>query len=202
MCRKYSGCESGQTLIEVVVALSVAVVVISSILGLITASNRKATLARQSSEATKLVQEGLEIVRNIRDSNAQVVEVGLRQGGTFCSIQQPPVPPGHFCSFNELYDIEQTTLSTEDNHLDNSGYYIVAGAPDLFNGDNEARLLNGVFSRKIKISDTAIGSSPPSICGDTTLTFSQVKRVTVEVDWNSPSGLQTKQSTTCLTIWK
>jgi len=192
MCRKNSGCESGQTLIEVVAALGVAVVVISSILGLITASNRKATLARQDSEATKLVQEGLEIVRNTRDTNA-VIKAGYENdGGGPVSCVTAPTP----CTFNALYTYTQGTFYA---HLDNSGQEILDNPPSAT--DNEAQLLGGVFRREIIISDDPIGN-PSSICLDSSLTAAQVKRVTVEVDWGSPSGTQTKKATTCLTPWR
>ena len=59
----------GDTLVEVLVALAVATVVISALtsLGIVTINNVR--YIKDEDQSTKYAQEGMETVRNIRDSN-------------------------------------------------------------------------------------------------------------------------------------
>ncbi|MBI5123613.1 prepilin-type N-terminal cleavage/methylation domain-containing protein [Candidatus Roizmanbacteria bacterium] len=59
----------GQTLVEVLVALAIAVVVITSITVLSIASLSNAQFVRDQSQATKYAQEGIEAMRSLRNSN-------------------------------------------------------------------------------------------------------------------------------------
>lgn len=62
--------EKGQTLIEVVITLGIALIIITSILVLVNASNRRATIARQATQASKLAQDTVTVTRLIfSDSN-------------------------------------------------------------------------------------------------------------------------------------
>lgn len=61
--------EKGQTLVEVVVALGVAVLVIIALVAATTTSVRNAQFAKNQSLATKYAQEGMEKVRALRDQN-------------------------------------------------------------------------------------------------------------------------------------
>jgi len=175
----------GQTLLEVLIILSVVLVIITSILGLINASTRKATLARQTSEATKLVQEGLEIVRNIRDVDSAVVKVGEEAPSRPCNVFP-------YCTWAALYSKPQGDRLA---HL--SGGILVndPSSPNNF----ETVSLGSDYRRTITISDNPSGGQ---ICSDSGLGYDKVKRVTVTVEWDNPSGTQSKEAIECLTSWE
>ena len=59
--------EKGQSLIELVVSIAIAILVLSSLAFAIITSLRNAGFASSQAQATKLAQEGLERVRSIRD---------------------------------------------------------------------------------------------------------------------------------------
>lgn len=61
--------QSGQTLLEVVVVVSVSVIVITGLVFATIASLRNAQFSKNQAQATKLAQEGLERVRVGRDRN-------------------------------------------------------------------------------------------------------------------------------------
>lgn len=63
--------EAGQSIIEAVVAVSVVVLIIITLVSAVTVSVKNATFAKNKSLATKYVNQGLEAVRSIRDSNWQ-----------------------------------------------------------------------------------------------------------------------------------
>lgn len=64
--------EKGQTLLELVVAIAVAILVLGSLVFATITSLRNAQLAKNQAQATKLAQEGLETVRSLRDRNGLV----------------------------------------------------------------------------------------------------------------------------------
>lgn len=61
--------KSGQSLLEVVMAMAIAVVVISGLVSAVTLAVRNSTFAKNQTLATKYAQEGLEKVRAYRDQN-------------------------------------------------------------------------------------------------------------------------------------
>lgn len=68
--------EKGQSLLEVIVVMTVGIVVISSLVFATIVSLRNAQFAKNQSLATKFAQEGIEQVRSDRDRNASIK--GLR----------------------------------------------------------------------------------------------------------------------------
>ncbi len=189
----------GQTLIEVVITLGVALIIITSILVLANASNRRATIARQSTQASKLAQEGMEIVRNIRDvDNDQAVQEGLI-GLIPCTAASP-------CSWSDLYGDPVNTFSarlekpsTGDCSISES-WCLVSGIETVLN----------IFTRSITVSDDDIGGGPGEdvICaedpppGQPELEGTDIKRVTVTVSWESPIGDQEREVVSCLSNWR
>lgn len=192
--------EKGQTLIEAVVTLGVALVIIGSIVALANASNRRATLARQSTQASKLAEEGMEIIRNIRDVN---YEEAVFVGGT-CSDLDP-------CSWSDLYGEEIGVFSpvnakllevdTGDCGNDESWCLGVQDPGDP--ADDE--ILLGFYHRSVEVSDQStvpggdICATPDS--GDS-LDFTDIKRITVTVTWRSPIGNQKRTVVSCLSKWE
>lgn len=61
--------QSGQSIIEATVAVSIVSLIIVALVSAITVSVRNATYAKNKSLATKYVTEGIEAVRSIRDTN-------------------------------------------------------------------------------------------------------------------------------------
>mgnify|MGYP000887159775 CR=1 FL=1 len=59
--------ESGQTLLELVIALGVVAVVITALVSAVTASLRYSQATRFRSRAVKFAQEGVELTRKVRD---------------------------------------------------------------------------------------------------------------------------------------
>ena len=64
---KQRASESGQTLLELVIALGVVAVVITALVSAVTASLRYGQSTRFRSRAVKFAQEGVELTRKIRD---------------------------------------------------------------------------------------------------------------------------------------
>lgn len=62
--------QNGQTLVELVVVIAVSVIVVGALTFATIASIRNASFAKNSAQATKLAQEGLEKVRTGRDRDA------------------------------------------------------------------------------------------------------------------------------------
>jgi len=192
--------QNGQTLLEVVVTIGVAMVIIGSLIALMNASNRRSTLARQATQASKLAQEGMEIVRNTRDVNAETPGA-VRTGdatnfdtGDLCNT----VP--NFCSFDDLYSGGQDTftvflLDGADPSCGVASWCLVQTQPA-----SEQNLL-GIFDRSVTISDEDIPSLS-RICSDLDLPDTRTKRVVVSVTWDSPIGSQERNATTCLTRWR
>ncbi len=61
---------SGQTLLELVIALGVVAVVITALVSAVTASLRYSQVTRYRSRAVKFAQEGVELTRKIRDEQS------------------------------------------------------------------------------------------------------------------------------------
>lgn len=79
--------EKGQTLIEVLVGLSAAVVVIAAITVAAVTSLNNVEYSRDQNLATHYAQEGMEIVRNMRDQNISSVSSSSLPDGTYCMAQ-------------------------------------------------------------------------------------------------------------------
>ena len=179
--------QKGQTLIEAVIAMAIALVLISSVLTLVNRSNSRATNARQSTQASKLAQEGLEIVRHIRDNDYDGSLTGF---GAVC---------GGSTRWSDLYDCTVGDLSAG---LDPC-LITVSGIPTttwclVLNTAETITLDSATFTRNAQIVDNL---SP--ICSDLSgVTSADTKRVIVTVTWQSPVGLQERNVISCLTNWQ
>lgn len=75
MCSKKSklySSQSGQTLMELIVVILVSILVIGALVFATIASLRNAQFAKNQAQATKLAQEGIELVRAGRDRNLSI----------------------------------------------------------------------------------------------------------------------------------
>jgi hypothetical protein len=64
--------DKGQTLLEVIIAITVGIIVIGALTFATISSLRNADFAQKQSQATKLAQEGIEKVRGIRDRDEMI----------------------------------------------------------------------------------------------------------------------------------
>ncbi len=178
--------EKGQTLIEAVITLGIALVIITAVVTLANASNRRATLARQATQASKLAQEGMEIVRHIRDSGQSTIQVGPG-----CSVASP-------CTWSDLYS--QNQLDPTTGHL----FFNTGTNQWELRGIAEPLLLT-LFTRTVEIYDNKIGTDV-QICANPEdlvlatpdLELQDIKRVSVTVTWTSPIGAQEREVVSCL----
>jgi len=88
--------EKGGLLVEIVVVVGIIVGSLAAILGLATAFLVTSQIVEQTSEATALAQEGLEIVRNVRDGTVWTAVDGLGQVAFAPSLYHPEqsgIPP-------------------------------------------------------------------------------------------------------------
>lgn len=65
--------EKGQSLLEVIIAMTVGILVVTALVFAVIFSLRNAQFAKNSAQATKLAQEGIERVRTLRDRDGSVV---------------------------------------------------------------------------------------------------------------------------------
>lgn len=65
--------QTGQSLIEVIVAATVGILVLTALTFATLFSLRNANFSKTSAQATKLAQEGIEMVRTLRDRDGSVI---------------------------------------------------------------------------------------------------------------------------------
>lgn len=82
----------GQTLIEVLIALSVAVVIVSALTVVVTASLNNAQFSSNQNLTTKFATEGMEFVRRVR--NSDYVGFGAYPTGMYCLPTSLPATLG------------------------------------------------------------------------------------------------------------
>lgn len=204
---KFLKFEKGQTLIEAVVAIAVAVMMLVALVTLVNANNRRATLSRQSTQASKLAQEGIELARNTRDVNDSVVTFfdGTGTDLTHC-------PAAGCMTFTQFFDVNIDETSGlfhpvygrefhfhEPNNVDpNCKNNPSSWCLQLSVGGDGETVLN--FRRYVYIAD----SGGKSKCNDTDgdgiddISFSAVKQFTLVVTWESPVGPQERRAVTCI----
>ena len=81
--------QRGGLLVEIVVVVGIIVGALVAILGLATAFLVTSQIVQQTSQATALAQEGLEIVRNVRDGTIWTAVDGLGQVAFAPSLYHP-----------------------------------------------------------------------------------------------------------------
>lgn len=121
----------GQTLIEVIVVITVGLLVVASLTFATLFSLRNAKFSQNQNQATKLAQEGLEKVKSIRDRNQ------LNQVSYYLT------PDDRKTKFNELWDINFNCSSGNCYFYFNSG---------VLTGENKFENV-GSLQRQFKIED-------------------------------------------------
>jgi len=181
--KKIKSGEAGQTLIELVIAIGLAVVLVGALLNLSSSSNQRAALTRQANQATRLTQEGMELVRNIRNVNAVAVR------------------PFGWISFSELYNSDLVGDIPFYLRPPGPNPACIASESWCLNaavGSEDILVDNLTFSRTIFIADDTI--PPISECNSISgATFTESKQVRVLVEWDSPIGPQERTVVSCFT---
>jgi len=185
--------QKGQSLLEAIVTLAIALAIVTSIVSLANKTNARSTNARQATQASKLAQEGLEIIRNIRDVDAVAVFITT----ITCTTG---------CSWHDLY----TRNMGDPTPGQLQGPPPLGGCAVgwcLRNANATENSLLGIFSRRVELyDDLGVDSDGDgindSICSSSHLGANQTKRVEVVVEWDSPFGTQQRTASTCITNWR
>lgn len=148
----------GSTLVEVLVAIALALIVVVAMISLGVTSQRNANLSKNQTIATNLAKQGVEIVRSIRDE-------GARAG----SIQQ--------CSVNNDWDDLWTDRVTSlCGGSGGSVKFKIGNSGGWFLEKNDTpEVKYAIFKRQVEISDEAV-------------TYSSLKTVKVTTTWEDASG--------------
>lgn len=91
--------DKGQTLLEVLGALGAATIVLIAIVAVTGTSLSNAQFSKNQNQATFYAQQGIEIVRNLRDSEEWLV-FSARGGGTYCIDENGVLSEGSVCTEN------------------------------------------------------------------------------------------------------
>lgn len=183
--------KKGQTLIEVIIAIAIGTLIVTAILGLATRSNRNANFARASEQASKLSQQGLEIVRNVRDV------------GGDNSIISPPIDCVGCATWDDLYSNNLDDLASEFGREfklipDTDASCSPTPVSWCLSGDTSTpeTIIEDIqnFTRRIFIADT---DGEASNCNDT-INYDGAKQVTVLVQWTDPVGSHEAKVTSCI----
>ncbi len=176
--------EGGQTLIELVIVSTVAIIIVGALTFASISSLRNASFSKHQTLATKLAQDGIERVRTLRDRNG-LVKINNEDGF--------------------FVEVEFDTLWGKQFYVSCSGY----GGVCYFNFDSAKQLVEVTdvnkeeiddvsgdkrFRRVVKMSDQADCSEMgiPAGCHE------YQKKVTVVVEWTDFAGVHQSELSTVL----
>lgn len=174
--------ESGQTLVEVIVAAAVGTLVVSALTFTAVFSIRNASFSKASVQATKLGQEGIERVRIGRDRNSTISGGGL------------PVN-----SWNGSQPIWAYQISKPADCGDPSiglCYFNVGSFGTLSNIGVQAASFPS--SQAEKLTSASQEFQRAVILSDDGLDYTIAKKVTVIVRWKDASGMHESKLVTIL----
>lgn len=186
--RKVLSIQTGQSLVEVIIAATVGILVVTALTFATLFSLRNANFAKNSAQATKLAQEGIEKLRTAR--NRDEVISGNLGGGAAC----PQV--GHWNSVTgpssnsiwtcQLYSVCTGSSNCYFRFLSAPSYELSYSLPSIvFPSFVEDPLGDGKFQRVVVLSDDS--SSYPD-----------QKTATVIVRWSDATGPHDSRLTTIL----
>lgn len=168
--------ESGQSLIEVVIATMVAVVVLGALIITILTSLKNAQFAQNQSKATKYAQDALDKIKTIRDRNGSV---------TF--IYASGSPAQSTTKFSDLWNISGGLSSVG---VCNTKCYLSLVSP---------LGLTGNYTTATAKEDLGDGLTRQIIFEDTSTTYQSEKMITVKVSWQDSAGAHESNLQTILT---
>lgn len=191
--------ESGQTMVEVLVALTIAVFVVISLLVVILSGLKNSQFAQNQSKATKYAQEAIEKIKAIRDRDL-VVTFANPSSSCYTPLQDLP----HYTTFSSLWNcnlssetLSPCTTSPSGGSPEKVCYFRLntAGGALTLNEAvdsadiNDVRLGDGL-TRQIFIEDKTTPADDD---------YTQQKMVTVKVLWSDSSGSHESNVQTLLT---
>ena len=174
----------GQTLIEMIIAIAIGTLVISSILALATRSNRNSNLARASSQASKLAEEGLEIIKNIKFQGIEVI------------FPNPaPITVVNWVGFyitqdligDQFYHLHEPNAGPDCSSTESWCFHIGTAVPETIDLDGQ------IFERVVIINDD-LGNG----CNDVIIDPHEIKQFSVVVTWTDPVGEHEQRVVTCI----
>lgn len=180
--------ESGQSLIEVIVASTVGILVVTALTFATIFSLRNATFAKTSAQATKLAQEGIEWVRTGRDRDSAIT-------GSF------QIGGNNITSWNGGNVSTQALWTYQING--NCGNTTVAPPTYCYFNINSSGVLQYLAAASSVPSSAEVPSGSPGfqrvvILSDESSSFTNQKTVTVVVQWSDTAGKHESRLTTIL----
>jgi type II secretory pathway pseudopilin PulG len=153
--------QSGQTLIEVLVALAASVVIIGAITVASLSSLNNAQFSRDQSAATHFAQQGLEIIRNMRDFSVASLSASLLPPATYClaksckaldknnpSCWQKNIE----CGQNVDTFVREVVIDYNDSSCDPTVTNDVKATVTVFWNDSRCGLSSNVFCHSVIVS--------------------------------------------------
>jgi type II secretory pathway pseudopilin PulG len=175
--------QKGQSLLELIVVIAVAVIVIGALVFATFSSLRNSQFAKNQSQATKLAQEGIEQVRTFRDRDGSVIftyapdtktskfsDLWSHNLNTECSNQC-------YFNFDKNFDGQITSIKER--------------------GGGQLENLGNGLTREIQITDKS-GSCPVTGVSPSPYCYKVEKHVMVKVFWTDFSGMHESKLTTIL----
>lgn len=183
--------EKGQTLMELVVVISVMVIVVGALTFATIASIRNAAFAQNQIQATKLAQEGIERVRGARDRNSLISIIGVTIVDSWSGTG--PIWDYHISGNCDRSDLALAGVCyfnvDSSGQLNNIGFASTS-FPSLSEGIPSD---NPLFRRVILLSDDL--NHDKNFTNDD---YTNQKEVTALVRWTDFSGSHESRLTTIL----
>lgn len=191
--------EAGQSLTEVIIAATVGVFVVTALTFATIFSLRNASFAKNSSQATKLAQQGLEWVRTGRDRNTAINNISGSNVTRWNGINTTQCPTNSAAADDSIwcYQISPTGCDNTSTGgkcyfkvnstgvLNNIGFAFVPTASNPLPSQAEGiPAANPIFKRAVILSDDA--------------DFDKQKKVTVIVTWSDAAGPHDSRLSTIL----
>lgn len=169
--KKYTN-QSGQSLLEVIIALGIAVAIIISFTSATINAVRNAQFAKNQNQATKLAQETIEIIRTIRDQDKLVTATA-----PWSSLWTTNMNSLQISGYRgTCYLLNKTNFTMSP----------ILGADSCNNSNDE--IVEDIFKRKINITDDG--------------TILTKKTISVKISWFDNKGTHSADVTTILTKWQ
>lgn len=171
----------GQSLIEVIVAVTVGVLIVGALTFAVLFSLRNAKFSQNQNQATKLAQEGIERVRAERDRSSQMIN----------AFPTPPYSRSwgsqDFWNYKISGDCSNGILFTfsSDNIGGGMSYLACSNPNNYFDAHPETDTGTNPFQRGIIVNDDAG-------------TYASQKKATVIVIWRDATGSHESRLTTIL----
>lgn len=185
--------ERGQSLLEVIIAMAVGILVVTALVFATIFSLRNAQFAKNSAQATKLAQEGIERARIGRDRNQCIINLDSSvDSWNGNSSNRSCTGTGSIWTYqisgNTLTSCENPTIAKKCYfNIDLNGVLNYIGSfasfPESSYGENISSA-NQVFQRVVMLSDDA--------------NYPTQKTVTIIVQWTDFAGPHESKLTTIL----